>query len=268
MKHAIYIFVILAFSLTQGASLAAAQSNEELAKKLANPVASLISMPFQFNYDGNIGADENGDRVTLNIQPVIPVSLNEDWNLISRTVLPVLYQNDVRPLSGSESGIGDTVQSIFFSPTKPTAGGWIWGAGPAFLLPTASDDVLGSEKWGAGITGVALKQVGPWSYGALANHIASVAGDSERADINNTFLQPFLAYTTKSAVTIALNTESTYDWDSHEWAVPINFNITKVIKVRSQLLSVGGGIRYWAEETDTSPEGVGFRLQLTFLFPK
>lgn len=265
-----HFFYVLVFTLlvTHANSSARAESNEELAKKLANPVASLISVPFQFNYDQDIGVDDEGTRLTVNIQPVIPVSINEDWNLISRTIFPVIHQDDVSSSSDSETGTGDTVQSFFFSPVKPTESGWIWGAGPVFLLPTASDDVLGTEKWGVGPTGVALKQVGPWSYGALVNHIVSVAGDSDRADVNRTFLQPFLSYTTKSAITIALNTESTYDWETEEWVVPVNFNITNVVKLGSQMISLGGRLRYWAVDTDTSPEGLGFRLQLTFLFPK
>jgi len=118
-------------------------------------------MPLQLNFDDNIGPLDQGSRVTLNIQPVIPITLNEDWNLISRTILPVISQKDIFPGSGSQSGLGDTIQSLFFSPAEPTASGWIWGAGPAFLLPTASDDLLGTGKWGAGPTAVALKQQGP-----------------------------------------------------------------------------------------------------------
>lgn len=129
----------------------------DLAKQLSNPIASLISVPFQVNYDRGYGPDD-GHRVTLNIQPVIPISLNEDWNLISRTILPVISQDDIAGPSGDQFGLGDTVQSFFFSPKEPTAGGIIWGAGPVFLIPTATDDLLGGEKWGIGPTVVALKQ--------------------------------------------------------------------------------------------------------------
>jgi hypothetical protein len=187
---------------------------EALAKKLANPVAALISVPLQFDYDRDIGPVEEGERYRLNVQPVVPIELNDDWNLISRTILPVVSQDDLFPGAGSQSGIGDLLQSAFFSPKEPTSGGWIWGAGPVLLLPTGSDDLLTADKWGAGPTAVGLRQEGPWSYGALANHVWSFAGDDGRADVSATLLQPFVSYTTKSATTFGLVSESTYDWEN------------------------------------------------------
>jgi hypothetical protein len=241
---------------------------EELAKKLANPVATLISVPLQLNYDTNIGPEDEGDRWTLNIQPVVPFSLSEDWNLVSRTIFPLIWQEDIFPGAGSQSGTSDLVQSLFFSPKAPTSGGWIWGAGPVFLFPTGSDDLLTTDKWGAGPTGVALRQQGPWTYGVLTNHIWSFAGDDDRPDVNATFLQPFLTYTTKNAVSVTGLTESTYDWESDQWSVPIILVVTKVTKLGGQMISFGGGVRYWAESPDNGPEGWGARLVFTLLFPK
>jgi hypothetical protein len=241
---------------------------EALAKKLANPVAALISVPFQLNYDTNIGPDDDGDRWTLNIQPVIPFSLSDDWNLISRTILPVVSQDNIFSGAGSQTGIGDIVQSIFFSPKEPTNSGWIWGAGPILLFPSGSDDLLTTDKWGAGPTAVALKQHGPWTYGGLVNHIWSYAGEKDRSDINATFLQPFVTYTTKSGVSITAFTESTYNWDSEEWAVPLVMMVTKVTKIGGQMFSFGGGVRYWAESSDGGPEGWAGRLVFTLMFPE
>lgn len=240
----------------------------ELAKKLANPVASLISLPLQANYDENIGPTEDGSIWKLNIQPVIPITLDEEWNVISRTILPLIDQDDIPLVNMGESGIGDIVQSLFFSPKAPTPKGFIWGAGPVFLLPTASDDALGSEKWGVGPTGVGLKQAGSWTYGMLANHIESFAGDDKRADVSATFIQPFLSYITKTKTTFGLNTESTYDWEDEEWSVPINLTVSQLLRVGSQILQIGVGARYWADSPENGPEDWGARVQLTFLFPK
>ncbi|WP_200821298.1 transporter [Oceanicoccus sp. KOV_DT_Chl] len=247
---------------------ASANDSAELAKQLSNPVAALISVPLQLNYDQDIGADDRGDRWTLNIQPVVPIELNEDWNIISRTILPLISQDDL-PFDGdSESGIGDVVQSVFFSPKAPSDSGWIWGVGPVALIPTGSDDTLTGDKWGIGPTAVALKQENGWTYGALGNHIWSMDGNDDRNEISATFLQPFLSYTTADAITYTVNTESTYDWKDNRWTVPINLNISKVTKVSDQLVSIGGGVKYWAAGPDGAPEGLAFRLIVTLLFPK
>lgn len=245
-----------------------ADDSAELAKKLANPIATLISVPFQLNYDENIGTNEKGTKWLLNIQPVIPIELNDEWNIISRTILPVVWQDDIFQGAGSQNGIGDTVQSFFLSPKAPTAEGWIWGAGPVFLLPTGSDELLSSEKWGAGPTAVALKQEGSWTYGGLANHIWSFAGDDARADISSTFLQPFVSYILPTHTTFTLNTESTYDWKNEQWSIPINGIVSQLLKIDGKPVSIFAGIRYWADSPDTGPEGFGFRTGITLLFPK
>ncbi|WP_157018876.1 transporter [Mesorhizobium xinjiangense] len=259
---------LLSCLLVAAASATSASAQDsDLAKQLANPIASLISVPFQFNYDTGYGPND-GSKTYVNIQPVLPFSLNDDWNLISRTILPVAWQEDIAGPSGTQFGLGDTVQSLFFSPKAPGPGGTIWGVGPVFLVPTATDDLLGGEKWGAGPTGVVLKQSGPWTYGMLANHIWSFAGDGARSDVSATFLQPFINYTTHDAWTFALNTESTYDWESESWSVPINFMVSKLVTINKQPISLQAGVRYWAESPENGPDGFGARLGITFLFPK
>ena len=261
-------FLIGALATSVAIPAAAQDTSDDLAKKLVNPVADLVSVPLQGNYDHNIGPAKKGDRWTLNIQPVIPIGLNADWNLISRTILPVTSQNEIFPGAGSQDGIGDVLQSLFFSPKKPTAGGWIWGAGPAFLLPTGSDELLTADKWGVGPTGVALKQTGPWTYGMLANHIWSVAGKKDRADISSTFVQPFVSYITATKTTFTVNSESTYDWKNRQWSVPINLVVSQLLVVGHQPISIFAGARYWAETPQSGPHNWGLRVGITFLFPK
>ena len=238
----------------------------ELAKKLSNPVAALISVPFQFNADYGIGAN-NGTRYLTNIQPVIPIDLNPEWNLISRTILPVIVQDDVVG-SSSQSGIGDVLQSVFFSPKAPTADGLIWGAGPVLLLPTASDKVLGGGKWAAGPTVLFLKQQNGWTKGILANHLWSFAGDSSRNSINATYLQPFLSYGGISpGLTVGGSFEATYDWRAKQWTIPFVPNVSQVMKLGGQLVSFSSGVKIYLEKPPGGPDW-GLRIGATLLFPK
>ncbi len=246
--------------------LASPLSAEEadLAKKLSNPVADLISVPIQSNYDFGIGPGD-GTKWTTNIQPVIPIDLNENWNVISRTILPVIDQQGILPGGAADVfGLGDTVQSFFFAPKSSDP---IWGVGPVFLIPTATDEILGTEKWGIGPTAVVLKQEGPWTYGALANHLWDIAGDDDRGSVNATFIQPFVSYTTPQATTFTLNMENTYDWGSNDWNLPVNFVVSQLVKLGGQPVQFFGGVRYYAETPDGGPEW-GLRFGLTFLFPK
>lgn len=237
----------------------------DLAKKLANPVASLISVPLQYNVDFGIGP-RNAQRHTLNIQPVIPFALNDDWNLITRTIIPLVCADSPAEGVPSRYGAGDINQSFFFSPKEPFHG-WIWGAGPVFLWPSATDDLLGSGKFGAGPTAVLLKQESGWTYGILANHLWSYCGDSDRRSVNATFLQPFLAYQFPTNTTLTVNTESTYDWANRQWTVPVNLLVSQVLKVGNQPISLQIGPRYYAEGPTGGPEW-GLRFTLTFLFPR
>ena len=243
---------------------ASGDHDAELAKQLQNPVASLISVPFQNNFEFNLGPNDDGFKYTLNFQPVIPVSLSQDWNLIIRTIVPIISQDDVIP-DTSQSGLGDTVQSFFFSPKKPV-GGLILGFGPVFLWPTGTDPFLGTEKWGAGPTGLVLKQTGGWTYGLLFNHIWSYTGESGRNYVDSTFLQPFISYTTKSKTTFGVNTESTYDWHNSQWTVPINLSVSQLIKVGKMPVSLGLGVKYYAEAPGGGPDW-GVRFIVTPLFP-
>jgi hypothetical protein len=272
---------IVAAGLAAQSQIASAQSTDlpssdtypdggsaDLAQELTNPLAALVIVPFQANFDQNIGPLNDGYKLTTNIQPVIPFELNDDWNLITRTIMPVIQQEDIFPGSGSQFGLGDITGSVFFTPSEPTSNGITWGVGPVVLLPTASHSLLGSEKWGLGPSAVALKIEGPWTYGVLANHLWSVAGDSSRPDLNATFFQPFVSYTTADAWTFSMQTETTYSWTTESWAVPINIAVAKLVKIGKLPVSLQAGTGYWAESASSGPEGFRFRLQANIVLPK
>ena len=250
----------------------------ELAKKLSNPVASLISVPIQNNWDFGIGS-ANAMRYTANVQPVIPFSLSEDWNLITRTIVPVVYAESPVVGGADKSGLGDIVQSFWASPKAPTDSGWIWGAGAVMLYPSGTDG-LSAHNWGAGPTALVLKQQNGWTYGVLANHLwsyaqtgghgtsdAGDASDGSDAGINATFLQPFVSYSTKSFTTYGLNTESTYDWSHSQWTVPVNASVSQLIKVGKLPVQLSLGVKYYAERPIGGPDW-GLRFAVTFLFTK
>jgi hypothetical protein len=271
VEHLVRIFLAscavvalwIAAALPVGAQDADSADAAALAKKLSNPISSLISVPFQYNWDTGIGPDDE-DRHLLNIQPVVPMSISQNWNLISRTILPLIHQDDI-PGSGSTFGLGDVVQSLFFSPKEPTAG-FIWGAGPVLLFPTATDDLLGADQWGAGPTAVVLRQDGALTWGALVNHVWSYAGSGSQ-DVSATFLQPFLSYNTKTATTFFLQAETTYDWKQDQWSVPINAGVNQLFKIGSQRIQLGLGGRYWAETPRGGPDW-GLRFNFVLLFPR
>ena len=241
----------------------------ELASELTNPLADLVILPIQFNYDKDIGPQDDGWHLKTNVQPVIPFHLSKDWNLITRTIVPVTYQEDIFPGAGSQFGLGDTLLNLFFSPVEPTSGGIIWGAGPVFLLPTATDKLLGTEKWGAGPTALVLKKRGPWTVGFLASRIWSFAGDSDRRDINSSQVQPFAAYTWPgSAWSASIQSESVYNWKDEEWAVPLNVTLAKLVWWGRLPVRLQAGIGYWVDSPDAGPEGFRSSFQVNFVLPK
>ena len=242
---------------------ATAQSADELAKQTQNPVAGLISVPLQGNWDFGLG-DRDAVGTLLNVQPVMPFGISKSTNVILRVIMPLTSQ----PASTDAriNGMGDIVATAFFSPVK--SGRIIWGAGPVFLLPAATSNALGSEKFGIGPSVVALTQPGPWTIGALFNQIWSVSGANDRADVNSTFLQPFANYNLGGGLSAGVSVEATGNWEADEaWTAPLLFSVSKVTLLGKRPVNLALA----AGPTIASPDGGAswrFRLVATFLFPR
>ncbi|MGE5103364.1 MAG: neuromedin U [Betaproteobacteria bacterium] len=251
----------------------AQQSNEELAKAAQNPIASMISLPFQDNVNFDVGPKKQTQNV-LNIQPVVPFGLNADWNVITRTIVPVISQPDFGTGNGRTDGLGDIQFSAFFSPVRPTASGWIWGAGPIVQLRTATDDVLGQGKWGLGPTAVVLRtQKGsPWVYGALVNNVWSIGGDSSRPAVNQMLIQPFVNYNFPDypGRYLSFSPIVTADWKrdgDNTWTVPLGLGIGQIFRIGRQPMNAQVHA-YWNAVRPDNAASWNLRLQVQFLFPK
>jgi len=245
------------------------QSDEDLQKAVQNPVADLISVPFQNNINYQIGPYDRASD-TLNIQPVIPAGLSERWMLVARIIVPVIYQPDTAAAEGGSSGLGDANPTFFLAPAKP--GKLVWGVGPSFLLPTATQRATGAGKWCAGGSVVVLAQPSPWTFGVLASNVWSFAGPADRADVSLLTVQYFLNFNLNKAVYLTSSPILTADWKSaggDRWTVPFGAGIGAIFKVGKQPLNGQVAAYYNVVRPDTPPSAAWqLRLQLAFLFPK
>ena len=261
------LFVCCSLNLmAQDAPKPAAEDPAAIAKKLANPIGALISVPFQNNMDIDIG-DYNGSRNTLNFQPIIPFNLSAKYSLITRYIVPIIAQYDITGEDTRQSGLSDALVSAWVS-NKVVKNGWIWGIGAAFLIPTATNELLGTEKFGAGPTVILLRQANGWTTGILANQIWSLAGDETRTDVNQMYLQPFITYNWKSGSGLTVNSEITQNWEGSTTNAYINIMAGALTKFGKQLVQfqVGPRIQVAAPEGSKSPFGV--RTAAIFVFPK
>jgi hypothetical protein len=261
--------ILLACLLLLGNASLYAQSKDdaaELAKKLSNPVASLISVPFQNNTDYGIG-DNNGSKNTLNFQPVIPISLSPKVNLILRVILPIVAQRDITGPGTSQSGLSDVTSTAFFAPVN-VKNGLIWAIGPAFLIPTGTSTYLGTGKWGVGPSALVLKQAGPLTYGLLFNQIWSIAGSSDRTKVNQLFMQPFFTHNWKSGAGLGVNAEMTQNWEGDTFMAFLNPIVTGVTALGKQKVQLGVGPRIPVAAPSSAKADFGFRAVFTMIFPK
>ena len=245
------------------------ESASDLAKKLQNPIGDLYSFPFQNNTNFNTGPNR-GTQDILNIQPVIPIHINEDWNVITRAILPLIWQPSLEPAHAVPFGTGPTTFSAFLSPHNPT-NGWLWGIGPVVQVPTSSDKTLGSPVWGGGPTGVLVYMMGPIVAGVLANNVWSFGGTSGRAGTRyNTFLtQPFLNYNFGEGWYVGTSPIITANWltaGNNAWTLPVGANVGRVVKIGGKLpvnLSVGAYYNALRPEDGSTWQ---WRTQVTLIF--
>jgi hypothetical protein len=247
---------------------AAAASTDALRKAAQNPIASLISVPVQNNNNFNIGPD-NRIQDVLNIQPVIPARVSDNWNLITRIITPIIYQPTVsQSVNQGAYGFGDLNPSFFLSPAKPHK--IIWGVGTAIVLPTATNPLLGQGKWSMGPSVVVLAQPGKWTVGGLVNNVFSFAGQSSRADVNQMVFQYFINYNLSHGWYLTWQPTLTANWEATNggrWVVPFGGGVGRIMKLGFQPVNLtaqvyGNGVH----PQEASPWGM--RLQIAFLFPK
>jgi hypothetical protein len=248
-------------------SAAQPASEEDLAKETQNPVSDLISVPFESNFNFGVGPNDDLQYI-LYVQPVVPFRLSKDWNLITRTIIPLIDQPELGPGVGDVFGLGDIQLSQFLSPAK--SGALIWGIGPIFQFPTATDDALGSDKWSAGPTAAALTIRGPWVAGALVNHLWSFAGDDDRADVNQTLIQPIVNYNLPGGWFLSSVPYITANWEKDgddRWTVPIGIGVGKVHRFGTQPVSLQLTPYYNVVRPDDAAEWT-LQFRINLLFPK
>lgn len=248
-----------------GQAIAQIASVEDLAKKHANPVSDIISVPFQFNLDCCLGQTE-GHMYTLKFQPVYPFNLSAKWKLITRTILPVVYR-EPKTVGGDDAfGLDDTLQHFFFSRRHKYTGHTV-GFGPVINWPTGTNSQIDSGKWSAGPTFVLFHQHGPWTMGTLTHHIWSFAnaGHTDASRVSMTQLEPTLAYTWKNATSLTLSSEAKYDWTKGQWNIPVNLLLSHIYHFGDQPVSLGFGGRVYVATPPGGPTW-GLRAVVTFLF--
>ncbi|MET0592923.1 MAG: neuromedin U [Polyangiaceae bacterium] len=240
----------------------------DLAEKVQNPVANMVSVPLQNNTSFDIGPYRRASNV-LNVQPIIPVSFTEDWNLTNRVIMPIGYAPDLNHPTDGASGVGDLQWTGFFSPTK--TGEFIWGAGPVLQFPTATQTALGTGHWTVGPSAVALWQSKPWTIGALANNMWSYAGQDGRSAVNQLFVQYFVNYNLAAGWFLTSSPIITANWKASSdsiWTIPFGGGVGKIFKIGSQAMSAQVAAFWNAASPNEGGAAWQSRLQLGFLFPE
>jgi hypothetical protein len=244
-----------------------AQEPSDIAKQAQNPIASLISVPFENDFNPYTGVNKE-DSYVLEVKPVIPIRLSNDWTLITRTIIPVIQVPDLAPGVSGTSGLGDIQESLFLSPSK--AGPVIWGAGPVISIPTATENILGTKKLSVGPTVVVLRIQGHWLFGSLVQNLFSVAGPSGRPDVNQMLMQPFVNYNLPHKWYLTSSPIITANWEvrpDERWVVPVGGGVGKIVHFGKLPVNIYTQFFRNVQRPDgTSSWSARFQMQL--LFPK
>jgi hypothetical protein len=244
-----------------------AQETSEIAKQAQNPIASVISVPFENDFNPQTGINKD-DSYVLEMKPVVPIALSNDWNVITRTIIPVIQVPDLVPGVNGTSGVGDVQLSLFLSPTK--AGPVIWGAGPVISFPTASQEILGTKKLSTGPTVVVLRIQGHWLFGTLVQNLFSVAGPSARANVNQMLMQPFANYNLKHGWYLTSSPIITANWEvnpNQRWVVPVGGGAGKIVHFGKLPVNMYTQFFRNVERPDGTTHWSA-RFQAQLLFPK
>ena len=272
IRAALWILSVAMSVLCRGAVPACAQESSaqgtsEIAKQAQNPIAKVISVPLENDFYPQTGIDKE-DSYILEMKPVVPLKLSNDWNLITRTIIPIIQVPDLSPTVNGTSGLGDIQLSLFLSPAK--VGKVIWGAGPVISLPTASEDILGTKKVSIGPTVVVLSIQGHWLFGALVQNLFSVAGPSERPDVNQMLLQPFVNYNMRHGWYLVSSPIITSNWEvnsNNRWTVPVGGGVGRIVHFGK--LPVNAYTQFFRNvERPDGTTSWSARFQMQFLFPK
>lgn len=274
IRTPLLILAIVVSTLSRGVLPASAQESSEqqtsaIAKQAQNPIANLISVPLENDFYPHTGMDKE-DSYVLEMKPVVPFKLSNDWNLITRTVIPVAQVPDLAPGVNGTSGLGDIQESLFFSPTKPSPGGLIWGAGPVISFPTATEDVLGTKKLSIGPSAVVLTIKGHWLFGTLVQNLFSVAGPSERSNVNQMLVQPFVNYNMRHGWYLTSSPIITSNWEvngNDRWTVPVGGGVGKIVHFGKLPVSTYAQVFRNVQRPDGTTSWSA-RFEMTFLFPK
>jgi hypothetical protein len=263
-----FLAVLVAVSALLAAALPAwAQESSEIAKQAQNPIASLISVPLENDFNPQTGINKE-DSYVLEMKPVVPFKLSDDWTLITRTIIPVIQVPDLAPTVDGTTGVGDVQLSLFLSPAK--AGAVIWGAGLVVSFPTASQEILGTKKLSVGPTVVVLRIQGHWLFGTLVQNLFSIAGPAARADVNQMLMQPFANYNLRHGWYLTSSPIITANWESNpnqRWVVPVGGGVGKIVHFGKLPVNIYTQFFRNVERPDgTTSWSARFQAQL--LFPK